>query len=150
MGAAVAVCAWALVVSAADRTWTGDAGDGKWSTPGNWSGQAVPASGDTVIFDGTAIIPDSTVDADFGGTVQRVKLQSTYRGTLTLARSLRVTHQYMQYAGTVVCGANDLWVGTAGTNHHKFVFKIVYAFFKVIFKTFKNKFNFFLHIQIPP
>ena len=101
--------------SAADRTWTGDAGDGKWSTPGNWSGQAVPASGDTVIFDGTAVIPNSAVDADFGGTVQRVKLQSTYRGTLTLARSLRVTHQYMQYAGTVVCGANDLWVGTAGT-----------------------------------
>lgn len=103
------------VASASDRTWTGDAGDGKWSTPGNWSGQTVPASGDTVILDGTATSPNSVVDADFAGTVQRVKLQSTYLGTLTLERSLRVTHQYMQYAGTVVCGANDLWVGTAGT-----------------------------------
>ena len=26
------------VASAADRTWTGAAGDGKWSTPGNWKG----------------------------------------------------------------------------------------------------------------
>ena len=37
---------------AANRTWTGAGGDGKWSTPANWGG-TVPGTGDLLIFSGT-------------------------------------------------------------------------------------------------
>jgi autotransporter-associated beta strand protein len=30
--------------------WTGDAGNGLWSTPGNWDGNVAPVSGDVVVF----------------------------------------------------------------------------------------------------
>jgi autotransporter-associated beta strand protein len=36
---------------AANRTWTGPGGDGKWSTPANWGG-TVPGTGDLLIFSG--------------------------------------------------------------------------------------------------
>ena len=99
------------VASAADLTWTGDAGDGKWSTPGNWSGQAVPGVNDIAIFDGTANIPDATVDADYAGKANGVVIKKDYAGTLSLARDLRLESHFEQNGGTVTCGANDLWVG---------------------------------------
>ena len=41
------VCASAFAES---RSWTGTAGDGKWNTAGNWSGNVIPANGDAVSF----------------------------------------------------------------------------------------------------
>ncbi len=46
---------WGSTAATADtRTWTGGAGDKKWESPGNWSGNKVPGAGDDVV-----IPPDS-------------------------------------------------------------------------------------------
>lgn len=59
------------VAFGADVTWTGKSGDGQWSTPGNWSGNAVPTSKDTAVFDTdgevTVSLPDSTTSQPLGG-----------------------------------------------------------------------------------
>src|SRR5687767_416733 len=36
--------------SAATRTWDGDAGDGLWHTPANWSDDAKPVAGDVALL----------------------------------------------------------------------------------------------------
>ena len=41
---------------AADRTWTGNAGDNDWNNATNWNPQAVPGEADTVIFNSAATI----------------------------------------------------------------------------------------------
>jgi autotransporter-associated beta strand protein len=38
----------------ADRTWSGDALDGFWTSTGNWSGGVIPGTGDVAIFDATS------------------------------------------------------------------------------------------------
>ena len=38
-------------LSATDYYWRGGAGDGKWSSPGNWQPEGVPTSADSVVFD---------------------------------------------------------------------------------------------------
>jgi len=39
---------------AAPKTWDGSAGDNKFSTAANWSGNTIPVTGDTIIFSGQA------------------------------------------------------------------------------------------------
>ena len=39
---------------AAPKTWDGSAGDNKFSTAANWSGDTIPVTGDTIIFSGQA------------------------------------------------------------------------------------------------
>lgn len=46
-----------LTAVGATCTWTGAAGDGLWTTPGNWQDNAVPTASDTVV------IPANTADA---------------------------------------------------------------------------------------
>ena len=38
------------MVFAVSRTWDGEGGDGLWSTPANWSGNAVPGASDSAIL----------------------------------------------------------------------------------------------------
>lgn len=45
-------------------TWTGASGDGKFSTAGNWSGNAVPATGDALVFNISTLSADKTVTND--------------------------------------------------------------------------------------
>ncbi len=40
---------------AATKTWTGTAGDHKFSTAGNWSPSGAPSNGDTLVFDNTSV-----------------------------------------------------------------------------------------------
>jgi len=49
---ASAACAFLVVLGAfgADRTWNGSAGDGQWTTAGNWVGNVTPVAGDVAIF----------------------------------------------------------------------------------------------------
>ena len=61
VAATALVCASAFAES---RSWTGNAGDGKWSTPGNWSGETVPAKGDTVSIGASS---GGTLDMDIAG-----------------------------------------------------------------------------------
>ena len=43
------------------RTWTGAAGDGLWSSSGNWSSNLIPTAGDDVIIDGSVMVVNYTV-----------------------------------------------------------------------------------------
>ena len=48
-------------------SWTGAANDGAWNTPGNWSDNAVPASGDTVLISPSGITGPFLADATLTG-----------------------------------------------------------------------------------
>ena len=45
-----AACLALCSAQAANRYWTGAGGDNEWGTAANWSGAAMPGSGDTVVF----------------------------------------------------------------------------------------------------
>src|SRR3989344_4194713 len=65
-----------------DGTCGGGAGDGnKWSCTLNWSSDIVPTSADTVTFNATST-KDATVDADFGGVITSLSINSGYTGTI--------------------------------------------------------------------
>lgn len=60
----ITLIALAGTAFAADVTWTGAAGDGKWSNSGNWSGlregSSVPVAGDKIVIDnGDSVSSDS-------------------------------------------------------------------------------------------
>lgn len=59
---------------AATRTWTGGAGDGKFSTVGNWSTGVVPVTGDVVTFTGVAS-GTTVIDNDLSISLAGVILQ---------------------------------------------------------------------------
>ena len=42
--------------AAATRTWTGAGGDNEWTNTLNWTGSAVPVSGDTAVFENTGVL----------------------------------------------------------------------------------------------
>lgn len=52
----IALMAMAGVAASAEVTWTGDGADSTWGTAANWSTNAVPISGDTIIInDGSSV-----------------------------------------------------------------------------------------------
>jgi hypothetical protein len=73
------------------RTWTGAAGGGDidWSNAANWQNNLKPGAGDTARFLNNAV--NSRVDAAFAGQIMALDIQSTYTGTLTIARELDVS-----------------------------------------------------------
>ena len=73
----------AAAVSFADTTWTGNAGDGKWNTPGNWSaGVPTGAQGEKTYF----AAGDATVEVDADSTYYAIVLSGS-QGVLTLTGS---------------------------------------------------------------
>jgi hypothetical protein len=80
-------------------TWDGEAGDGLWSTPLNWSTDVVPSSTDDIIFN-SSNVTDATIDPAFHGTIAGIQIQSGYTGTITQARSLRVNGPFTMASGT--------------------------------------------------
>ena len=80
-------------------TWTGLGATNNWSDAGNWSKDAAPGSGDTVVFDGHSG-KNATVDSAFAGTVAAVQINSGYSGTVSLNQSLTVTGAFTEQAGT--------------------------------------------------
>lgn len=83
---------------AATRTWDGGGADTNWSTAENWSGDAVPGSGDDVVLDGTST-KDSVWDTGGPGTVLSFTLASAYTGKLTMQKASIITSSW-SYAGT--------------------------------------------------
>ena len=67
------------------HTWTGIAGDGKMSTPGNWAGGAVPAANSPVDFSG--ISSAVTIEADAARTFGAVTMGS---GVITFTNAFEV------------------------------------------------------------
>lgn len=81
LGGVLSLCA--TDAPAATRTWTGAAGDGLASTPGNWSPEGVPTGVDDIVLDGTS---SSNLLWDAGATneVQSWLQTGAYSGTVTI------------------------------------------------------------------
>ena len=92
-------------------TWTGLGSTNNWSDPANWSANAAPGAGTTVIFNGTST-KNAIVDSGFAGTVAAVQINSGYTGTITLSQNLIVTGAFTESAGTF--DANGFTTSVAG------------------------------------
>lgn len=96
----IVFCIFTHQTYAATRTWDGGGGaNTNWSTATNWSNDTLPESTDDVVFDGTSS-NNSTIDASFAGMVQSISINSGYAGTITQARSLAISQNFSQSAGT--------------------------------------------------
>ena len=104
----LAVGAGALA-RAATVTWDGEGEDNNWSTAANWSGDAVPGTGDDAVFDDTSS-KDCTVDSSV--EVASLTVSSDYGGTVSLG------------SGTVTLNTGDFYAPSghfsAGTSTLKF------------------------------
>ncbi|MDD5225684.1 MAG: GLUG motif-containing protein, partial [Candidatus Omnitrophica bacterium] len=69
-----------------------------WSNAANWSKGVAPTAGSTVLFNSTSL-EDSTIDAGFAGSVNKLYIDTGYTGTITQDSSLAVVGVYSQAAG---------------------------------------------------
>jgi hypothetical protein len=97
------------VISEAFNTalvWTGLAGDGKYSTAGNWSTAKVPSAADTVSFDNTCTNCNMTIDVST--TTLSFTMAAGYTGTITQGTDtiLTVTNGFSIASGTFVGSAS--------------------------------------------
>ncbi len=93
--------------------WTGLAGDGKWSTPGNWKtwngvthqyDTVVPGVNDLVFFNDIGAAEPSTIDSGFlEGTVAYLGIGKGYGNILTQGHTL-ITGDFAQEGGTFIGG----------------------------------------------
>ncbi len=65
-----------------DVIWLGTSGDGKWSTPSNWSKNAVPVNTDVVTFD-SSCTTNCNVAINAVASASGVNILSTYSGTIS-------------------------------------------------------------------
>ncbi|MBA3710268.1 MAG: hypothetical protein H0W83_15765, partial [Planctomycetes bacterium] len=107
--------------SAATATYTGGAGDHLASTPGNWSTGLAPTANDDVV-----IGPSSEAiqwDVSASGTINRLQLESSFTGALTLGRAITVVTNLQILGGSLITGrdlatpitANFLYIAPAAT-----------------------------------
>ena len=101
-------------------TWTGNAGNGSWSTPGNWSPRRVPGPTSDVC------IPDNTTadGAGLNGSTQSISVHSIQvsefasllfgSGTVSIATSL-TNNGFMTLFGTKLSAASIDVPGSGGT-----------------------------------
>ena len=78
------------------HTWTGLGMDGKWSTPANWSTDAAPESGDSLIFSGATGL--ATVNDIDGLSIKDVTFSSS---------GFDVSGQPVTLSGTISCAAGS-------------------------------------------
>jgi autotransporter-associated beta strand protein len=88
--------------------WDGGGSTNNWSEAANWAQNALPQDGEYVVFDGTST-KNATVDAGFGATIGRLRMDAPYTGAITLARSLTIGS--LAGTGTINLGANTLVTG---------------------------------------
>jgi autotransporter-associated beta strand protein len=109
----------ALTVSAADRTWTGAAGDSNWNNAANWSG-GLPGTADK------AIIATAGVSVNVTANTQIMTLQISTGATgvsVTIAGGVTFTLSnsgaliYDGYESAVINGPGSLKLSTSGTNY---------------------------------
>ena len=99
-------------------TWTGDAGDGKWSTPGNWKANGAeatqaPTESDALVFN--AGVDDTYIDENFTPTrVYSLTLDTGFGGTVRMQRDFTVAQEYRQRAGSFICGEHIFQCGIYG------------------------------------
>lgn len=95
-------------------TWTGNFGDGNWTSFGNWCGSvtnnacvggAAPSSSDIAVFDGTCTSCHANINANVA--VKGMRLNSGYVGTLTQQDNFTIAvgiSHWNQYSGSFVGG----------------------------------------------
>jgi hypothetical protein len=94
-------------------TWTGGGQTNVWSDSRNWSTSTTPTNLDDLVFDNTAVSPNSIVDNQWTvGTVHSLTIAANYPGTITLARDLTAT-TVDQEGGTI--GGTDGALIVSGT-----------------------------------
>ena len=94
--------------------WTGFAGDGKMSTPGNWLGNVAPGAGDPADF--SAVNVATTIEADIDATLGAVTMGSgviTFTGDKMRAASFSNTRKITVAADSTVVVAGDLTINYA-------------------------------------
>src|SRR6185436_18299750 len=80
-----------------------------WSDAANWSGDSVPTTGDSAIFDGTSI-KDCLIDASgpqgANININGININSGYTGTVTVGSGVNTTFtsSSSQSSGTFTCG----------------------------------------------
>lgn len=92
-------------------TWTGTTGDGKWSTAANWSGNAVPGSGNTAHFNPAACSTNCSLNMDITVNVGGMDIQSAYGGTITQNTGVTIavgTSGWIQAGGTFAGGDSSI------------------------------------------
>ncbi|MBL7554185.1 MAG: hypothetical protein JNM24_00060 [Bdellovibrionaceae bacterium] len=106
-----------LSIADNDVVWLGSSGDGKWSTPSNWSKGSVPTSSDVVTFDNTCTT-NCNASIDIAADVAGLNLLGTYSGTITqTTHALTVRSKGFTMASGIFSGgsAGIAVVGTALT-----------------------------------
>jgi Bacterial Ig domain len=98
-----------IMAPPAAETWTGLGATNNWSEAANWSADAVPGAGTTVIFNGTSS-KNALVDSGFAGTVAAVQINAGYTGTVSLNENLTVQGAFSEASGTFNAGADTLFV----------------------------------------
>ncbi|MBL8024923.1 MAG: hypothetical protein JNL74_00850, partial [Fibrobacteres bacterium] len=83
---------------AAKHIWMGLGADNNWSTALNWNPPFVPASTDSVVFNGTST-KQSTIDGGFGGTVKNMIMEAGYTDTVKMGRNLTCTYGLSMLTG---------------------------------------------------
>lgn len=99
--------------------WTGNTGDNKWSTTGNWSGNQVPAATDLAEFRGANCSgANCNVNVDVNAAALGVSMSSAYTGTITQGSGITITvgtSGWVQSTGSFIGSDTDLTVSGAFT-----------------------------------
>ena len=107
-------------------TWTGAAGTGLWSTPGNWVDdtpnkvQRVPTVNDTAIFDANGKDPMggvsiSKMDMTFNGALAGIDIETGWGGKLVVQQNNQVSTLTLNVPQTSIGGAMSLSVTSSFT-----------------------------------
>src|SRR6184192_2741647 len=92
----------------ATKTWDGGGSTNNWSEAANWSGDTVPGTADTVVFDGTST-KNATIDTNI--SVTGIQINTGYTGTITQSGSSTVTIDvagFFQSSGTFTGGSGAI------------------------------------------
>ncbi|MEO6109578.1 MAG: hypothetical protein ABIP50_01025 [Candidatus Saccharimonadales bacterium] len=108
-----------LAFAATTATWTGTSGDGKFSTAGNWTGNTLPTTGDTIAFNNTSLSANTVLNNDMSGLsvggINYLGTNTTYGYTingnaLTLTGDISNTatgpYVWLNLGTNIVLGAN--------------------------------------------
>jgi hypothetical protein len=100
----------ASLASADTRVWDGGGGDGKWSTPANWSDDTVPDASCVVLFDSTSS-DDCLIDVNV--TVDLIEIKDSYSGAITQSdgTTLTVNTEWKQDGGGFVGSGGAIVIG---------------------------------------
>lgn len=81
----------ALPVNAGAAIWDGDAGDNRWSTPENWSGDTLPTSTENIIISGNAGLVLLDIDFTLAGQLTIGSISTSDSDILTIPNGVTLT-----------------------------------------------------------